>query len=279
MESKGVVYLNILGNSCAERLVVSLWSLRRYYDGPIAILYDDASEDITRIIAQYHGVQAERIPFDTPTKPRRNKAYVCKTLMPHYSPYERTVFLDADTLIEGPIDPLFDWLDSNPVIVTQFAEWVTTGRKMKGRIRKLSGISPLVDAAIDHVTKNSYPALNTGVMGWQRNAPFLADWQALGKALSGRFIADELAAQLALPGSSHLLLDDRWNCSPIYGQYQSEAVIWHFHGGKHLKKEQGRRLWAPAFRECMMLDFAEVARWGGQYDTEVREWLDRESRS
>jgi hypothetical protein len=242
------------------------------------ILHDDVTAEMTRIISLSGKVDAEMVPIPIPDRPRRNKVYVVKAGIPRYSPYEKTVFLDSDTLIDGPIDDLFGKLEDNPAFVTKFAKWVTTGNKMRKRVNGWDDISPTMSDLVARAVGTSYPALNTGVLGWQRGASILTDWLAATQAGAGKFIADEIGMQLVYTDHDHILLDDRWNCSPIYGECKQDAIIWHFHGRKHLKNEHGRKLWEPAFRECMAQNVAEIRDWAGQYDTEVKTWLEETNR-
>jgi len=73
--------------------------------------------------------------------------------------------------------------------------------------------------------QREYPAINTGVFGFAKRNEQLSLWHAVTSAGEGRFMTDELAMQLIFPDLDCTVLDDRWNCSALYGVHQDEVVI------------------------------------------------------
>jgi hypothetical protein len=200
---------------------------------------------------------------------RRHGHYLTKTLLPLWSPYDRTVFLDGDTVICGSVDKLFE----APLTLTAFAGWQTNGRKIGGRISRYKGISPIIDEWVDELRKNAQPAINTGVIGWHKGD---LQWARLWNYVTYRgpgCIGDELAMQIIFNRVGATVLDDRYNCSAMHGQHKDKVVIWHFHGDKHLKKEPGKSIWIPYFNLAMEENFAGLKEWAGTYDPWVKRYF------
>jgi len=269
--SKGVVYF-FCGLPAAERLVVSLWTLRKHYTGPITIgLTTDEERAIITPAADRLGADL----LNVQKMGNRNAHYLSKTTVPSWTPYENTVYIDADTVVVGPIDDLF----GHKLAITAFAEWVSTGRRMSGRCLKWKGLSPYIDALVARqvapkaTADDEYPAINTGVFSFARGNEQLAIWHHVALAGVGLFMTDELAMQLVFPDMDCTVLADKYNCSPWLGLHRGEAVIWHCHGKKHLRKPEGRAVWLPAFEEAMGEKVGRLNRWAGKYDKYVRAHL------
>lgn len=256
--SFGVCYL-LIGSRHAPLLAVSIHTLRDYYAGPVAILVgDDEAEKYARLIAQADGqTQVIRWQF---VGGERGSVYAAKLRMFDLSPFDRTVFLDADTIVAGDFSALCP--RGNRVRITQFADWVTTGKKMSGRIVEWLDTAPLLVARMLH---QPYPAINTGVLSFTKESgAFFRAWSELCHQ-NIRFICDEISCQLMFPDYPHEVLPDRFNWCPLYSRSpQSEAVVIHFHGGfdKLLKKEQYRKLWLPEFQRAQ--GFAQLSEWCGE---------------
>jgi hypothetical protein len=135
-DGDGVVYM-LYGSRHALQLVVSLWSLRRVYQGPVAILCAHDGNDATSLrlkeaIDADPRIDATCIPFPFVTTAKRNNGYANKTLVHRLSPFQRSVFLDADTVIVRPFDELYPTEDE--IVLTQFCGWWSNGRKISRRI-------------------------------------------------------------------------------------------------------------------------------------------------
>jgi len=266
-EDRGVVYL-FCGATFAERVVVSLWTLRKHWQAPVSVIAtDDDCQDILQPAAAELDLQLIRVE---PMKARRHSAYLNKTLIPIWTPYQRTVFIDGDTTVVGNFDKLF----CPGLCFTSYSDWQTQGGKISGRLKRWRGRSRLIDAALDWQLADSIPALNTGIFAFHRGNPELRLWHEVTLAGKNLHMTDELAAQLV---HSHLdgceIYDDRYNCSPIYGVHKDDVRIWHFHGRKHLRREVGKALWWPTFMAAREANVGKLAEWAGKYDKEVRQEL------
>jgi len=214
-------------------------------------------------------------------------------MVPTWTPYEESIFIDGDTVVVGSLDELF----GHPWTVTHFSDWQTFGRVITGRINKWRGLTPAIDELIEvqlrgmTVTKREakkikkrglqvlrdgdeylagFPALNTGVFAFQKGYHGLAWWNQVTIAGAGRHWTDEIAAQLIY---SHLpecrLLDDRFNCSPIYGIHKEDVRVWHTHGSKHMRRAQGKKVWIPAYWDAYNANVGGIQKWAGDHDKRV----------
>lgn len=262
---RGVVYL-LTGAAHADRLVVSLWSLRKHYDGPVTVYTTQPeSHEIGRLCAADSRLNIEhRTARQTPT--RRNSSFLTKVeILPHV-PYDTALYLDADTLVAGDISEMFALSEREPIGLTRFSTWVTSGKIMRRRLeawrtlRMRRSQRRYVEELVSEGVK-SYPAVNGGVVSVRRDAEFLKAWHELSLLGKKTFICDEIAMQLLLPRFAHKLMDCRYNCSPIYARSTDDVRIWHFHGEKHLSRKEGRALWLPAYEECLRERIARVDEW------------------
>lgn len=280
----GVIYLNI-GTRHLVHLAVSLYALRKIYDGPVAILSGD--ECVREYIAGEKRL-GDHVVIEFDYASQRTNCYHAKTTMHHRTPFERTVFLDADTL------PVADFSDLWPaqdefVHVTQFANWTTLrpGRrgdkppKIAGRI--LNNAWPeLFPAQVEYQVANEYPAINTGVLGFSKTSQRFMDkwhemttkqWQLSQERREvSSFITDELACQLLIFEYPNWIFTYEWNASPVYCWEKmpcEDVRIWHGHGAKFFKlrgeTECGLRrqnsLWLPFFFEAMRDNWCNLPKW------------------
>lgn len=270
--TSGVLYY-FCGVKFAERLTVSLFTLRRWWSGPVTLIVTNQDcEEVGGRICRDPQIRAD--VKRTEILNVKHAAYVTKTLLPAWTPYDRTVYIDGDTVVVGKIDKLFD----PEVALTQFSNWQTQGRKVSGRIKWWKGLSPFIDELIAEQLAESRPAINTGVTGWHGHGEAWAPtWHAM--AVKGHLtnMTDEISIQLLsnrLEGVK--VFDDRWNCSPIYGIGKQDARIWHFHGDKHASRNrapQGTEIWWPCFEEALKANIGGISGWAGKFDPSVKELL------
>ena len=267
--TQGICYL-FSGNAVAERLMVSIHSLRDHWQGPVSVLATvDDCEEIARRATGDLSIDVLRVK---PLSSGRNSSYLNKSMIPAWTPYDETLFIDADTLIVGDgLDDLF----GHPLTITHFSDWQSQGNRMAKRIRGWRGKTPAIDALVEEQLAVSYPAINTGVFCFRKNHLPLAKWASITAVAAGTFIADEIAMLLLQAdmkeGVDYRVVDDRWNCSPQKGLHKDKVKIWHFHGDKHLKKDDGRKLWLPAFERTKAANIGGIKEWAGKYDKYVRD--------
>jgi hypothetical protein len=254
--SDGVIY-QMTGARHANHLIVSVMALRRVWDGPVTILAGDppAIEIARKIKADSRLVDIEVVEMELATKKnsrKRNMHYMNKTRLLELSPYDRTVFLDADTLPVAPFLEMFP-LDGF-IYLTKMVDWKTTGRMMRKRIEAWRKFVP-VDVAL--MLGHDLPAINTGVIGFTKStAPFFEEWREL-TSKNICFMCDELSAQVIYYRYPHTLMNDKFNCSAPHS-HNPDPRIWHGHGFKFVKTAKGRDIWMPYYERAMADNIAGI---------------------
>lgn len=251
----GITMLN-LGTGHAVLLAVSVFSLRRFYDGPITVFCDENSQPYTDLVCQAGNCHKYVLHGDEGV---RHRSYSMKPILPSLSPYKYTIQMDTDMIVVGDFNEVWPHHDEE-LVLTQFSSWVSTGGMMSKRIQMYLDVQP-------EMTKKQlskpHPAINTGIVAYgNHNKTARKEWLEVTNQKHGKFIVDEIAMQV-LSGTAPKcrILDDRHNCSPFYGVHKDRATIWHFHGSKHIRKEKGKELWLPEFHAACQAKFADVHRW------------------
>lgn len=282
----GVAFLN-LGTAHGDNLVVSLLSLTEHWDGPIVIWAGDGDGARTAHLCADDGrlgnIKVVEFDFQAMKQPgiSRGNHYLAKTyVMRHLSPFDRTVFVDADTIFAGDFSDVFPQKGTEEIRITQFCDWPSTGRMMRGRIEKWRNEA---NVEVVRMLSAPYPAINTGVVGFTSlSTRFMASWEEMTRRRV-EFIADEIACQLIYPDFPHCVMDMRWNASPrhcwsfhgISGTLadgrkidgpedhdrKADPRIWHNHGKKAVKEARSRYLWMPYYDRAIKLNLAKIKNW------------------
>lgn len=260
--TSGVVYL-LIGNHMAVDLLVSLFSLRQHYRGPIALLTDSNTTAAHHIAADKRlGIQLKVIsPINVPTSiPDINRILITKSAIHQFTPFIRTVFLDADTLIVGAIHALLP-LREEEITLTQFSNWcVQPGRSLgTARLREFADATNMVPVW-EAQRACRQPLVNTGVLGFFRSHPLLEAAHSLALKGCHCHSPDERAVQFLYPNYPYRLLDDRWNCHSRLGTHRVEAVIWHF-GKPTLLPPSPQAYWRILFWEIIDRDIGHPRSW------------------
>jgi hypothetical protein len=257
--NRGILFFNA-GNRHGIHLIVCLASLRKMWRGHVAIATEEAGPG--RNVAEWCNADDALGPIQIITDKRlqaggHGKAYHSKTLLPQVSPFDVTLFVDADTLFVGDFRDAFP-RPGGEVTLTQFSDWVTTGGKMRQRIKGWQEVEP--DRAARMLAK-PWPALNTGVVGWTKDSTaFAADWTETG-ARRVSFMGDELAAQLIYPDHPHRILDWRFNASAVFDINRPDfrdARIVHGHGFKFWKRLNAWQWYKRHYFECLEQNRANI---------------------
>ena len=260
----GVIFF-LMGTGHAVELVVSIKSLRNHYSGPISLLTPEPN-GIAGIIAADRRLDLTITPIEV-CQQRRHSAHVTKTWLHRFTPFDVNILIDADTIVMGTPLPLLADVTMEKVVLTQFANWKMCRRangefglvaKRVHSFAEGAGVLNLFHRQIDQET----PALNTGVMAFHRLAPMLEPVHDLAVRGHRKFIPDECAAQLLHLDYPHVLVDDRWNCSPIYG-VSKDPVIFHCHGSKVLA-DRTRKIWLDLLNGARRENLGGLADWMGE---------------
>jgi hypothetical protein len=225
--NQGLVYYNV-GKSVLVRLAVSLYSCRLIYKGPITILSDLEGFGECLKIAEYFKTDCKLINLkDAP----KRQCLLNKCVLHETSPYDITVFLDADTIVLKDFTLLFELAEKHEFVTTKFCNWETHYRRIKQRIDQWGQFYPdLIQPAMDY----KY-AINTGVFAFRKDSLLMKDW--FDYAIKGyrMFIPDETCCQLIIPKYPHILMESDYNESCKYGKITDKTIIIHFHGKKHAR--------------------------------------------
>jgi hypothetical protein len=240
----GVIYFNV-GTKCLHRLAVSLRSMRRIHSGPCAAL---CADECPRWFAELaRALDVELRAFD----PEGLPPLVLKARLHRHSPFDRSLFIDADTLVTGRFDELFDLIGEYGFAVGRFAGWRTKGRTIASRI---AAMAPACGPAMVAAALAYGPAVNTGVFGFTKDSKFLEPWADLtlrAHELGCSRIPDELACQMLLPAIRSATFDERYGESVKFGKLGPTTRIVHYHGRKHAQGFPACGEWKRAYWELM----------------------------
>ena len=268
---RGVVYF-LHGQKHAIPLVVSLYSLRKHYQGDVALI----TTELTTLPAfgisidpMLRVTRTMQIPLMTAEGGNYakgqgdfNRPMITKAALHRHTPYDLTLHLDADTLILADPAVLFALTDmsSRPTVLP------TRAQMNPERVINMEQFCQTAKVEWKH--RNSLP-VNTGVMVYWRHAPLMeAALQLAIRGATAHRIADELAMQALYPDYPHVLVTDRCNWSPLYGE-DPDPVIMHSPGCR-MTLGKMRQPWLAHFKEVWENDVASVRQWGGE---EAKLWL------
>ena len=262
MFTKGIIMFN-RGDKIVVRAIVSLYSLRKYWDGPITFYvenpYPKEFDDVLRYFKCDIVHNEER--HDYKTLVRKNSLF-------ENSPYDRTLWVDADVIVAGKIDPMFDYLDEKNVdfCIPHFAGWKSNGHHIAKRINRFKG---LIEDKYIQEALNNHPAINTGVLSFKKSekwSKFVRDWTALADRGSKQhiFIPDEVACQILYPsmsewGLTYFISPTNFNVSVLHDHgLSTDPRIYHFHGDKHVLDEPKCEFWKKTFRDMRDSNIANI---------------------
>lgn len=274
MSTRGVVYM-LVGAKHGAQLAVAVYALRKLYDGPVALITGNTEADqiADAIALDPRSGPIDRVRWKAPVGGGKGLQHCNKTRVTDLMPYDEAVFLDCDTLVVGPFDELWPRHGTEEVVLTQFANWHSNDRKIKNRTEPWREILPAQVARSQGV---KYPAINTGTFGiTKKSTRYVEKWRQASEARPS-FMCDELVAQLIFPDFPHRVLDERWNCSPIFSHHRygppkdADVRIWHGHGWKFISRPQGNAIWMPYYHAAVAQQFAQLGEWATTVDKRLR---------
>ncbi len=231
-KTHGIIYYNS-GKKYLTRLCVSLSSLRNVYKDSVTILCDEESYDDCKTISEKFDTDIISVDFSSES---RNDLLFNKCLLHKYTPYETSLYLDADTLVvKNTITKLFKEADLHEFVAVQFADW--TPKNIEKRIAEWSNITD-ISKAMEHPY-----AINTGVFAFKKDSCLVKDWYDLAIKGEKFFIPDEISCQIMLPRYNHCVVGASFNTSCKFGKIWKRTAIIHYHGNKHCRIENGKYLY------------------------------------
>ncbi len=122
--ARGVIYLVSGGRSYLGELITSLKSLRRH----------DPALPVT-VFSRFKvpaSLGCEHVPLDSREHPLKLKVLTLRR-----SPYERTLFLDTDITLRGPVSPVFENLDTHDFCAANSheADWTVSPPRFVAMIK------------------------------------------------------------------------------------------------------------------------------------------------
>ncbi len=216
--SRGCVYFNF-GKKYALRLFVSIYSLRKYYAGPVTVFMDNGP---------YSGrLSTSLSPFNVEIRllDDLSKSFDRHRLVSE-SRYDTVLVLDSDLIFMGPIDPLWEPLEREGVLATRFfaPPFGVDGTEAKpgwgDRAKFLRGVEDLLRPEVFKAAMNRLLVdridVNVGLFGVSKStgSAFLADWiETMERGRSRRImLLDEMTVVGLLAVHRHYLADEIWNC-------------------------------------------------------------------
>jgi len=267
--SQGITFFNF-GGGCMVRLLVALHSLRDHYKGPVTLQLAKGDEFNDRALPDLEAV-ADIQWFDLQRLASRNLKSVIKPTLFKLSPYDSTLMLDGDLLVQRDPSPLLEKINEHGFLVTHFSTWHCDGGRMSKRVQRCEQFLSQNELKTLYSHKHKVPAVNIGVMGWDKTAvSVLEAWERMTMNLAGQHIADEVACQCTFPFFDHWVADETWNSSCLYGvQRPKDAAILHYHGNKHTRIDRpSSRRWIKYLAQ--LVDGGRVRRMD-----EYLKWRDR----
>ena len=283
IDKRGVIYW-IAGSKCLSRLWVSIASLRRVYpDVRIWVVLDNATvpKDFVGPFQAISETGAGKtwwsfahlhLKKQDNGKYPPNWALLEKCRIHLRTPFESTVFLDADTMVLKPFHELWEWAEEYEFTSCAFANWKSDG-KVKGRIQRYEKVCP-------ELLPKAYalgPAINTGVFAWRKGATIfegtdtLPSMFALAESNRETRIPDEIAAQILMAHYPCKIAPQKFNHTCNKLPLDPDCRVLHFHGRKHMHLDKTKRtgaavIWSDFFMELIEEDWCGlrevVGRWG-----------------
>jgi hypothetical protein len=224
---------------------VAVFSLRRFYDGPVTTFL---ARDPAGI--RLRG-QLEQLGSDVVFGDRISKSWDRHRLFLE-SPYRSTLVLDSDLLFQAPIDDLWAPLEREGVLATRMFPPLYGVDGSPDRPRGSLYRMGLMEQLRDLVDGDTYSTavrrlvddridINVGVMGVSRpkGDVFLNEWSELmeRRRHDGILLLDELLVVVLLPRHRHFLADEAWNC-PADEFFRrtnlADARVIHYFGDGHI---------------------------------------------
>ncbi len=276
--TQGVIY-QLSGRPCAELMAVSLWSLRQHYGGPVTIMATrDCRQVASRIGADLH---ADVMTFELlrMTSPHRRRAHSQSKVLAYLgSPYEASVFLDTDTIVNAPIDELLS-LSYRGIVATRLCEdrlmdTTPTAISAWHEVRQFRAFGRYGRHMVREASDANMHVVNTGVFGWPRGIDIIRELHHL--VVMGREwrCSDESVVNLTLHRAPlQALMDPTWNASIWQYPDWSSHNITHLNAGAWWNCDAGRMCFSGAIASAISENAGGLASWCGSHNRRVLDLL------
>lgn len=279
MESRGIIMFN-RGDKCIVRAIVCLYTLRKWWHGPVTFYLENPMPQEFVEVCKYFNVDVIHNE-----EKHELKTLVRKTDMFCNPPYDRTLWVDSDTVIVGKIDEMFDYLDDYDVAIPNFAGWVSNGSAISKRIKRFEGI---IDKKYIDEALRQHPAVNTGILSFKKSErwnKFVEYWVGKADLASQKrvFIADEVCFQVLYPSISEwglkcFIAPTDFNVSVLHDHGKSKDIrVLHMHGQKHVLDHPNCEIWKNTFAEMRKNNVANINNFLQYADKRLAEYLQKQN--
>lgn len=266
-ETRGIIMFN-RGDKCVVRAIVAMNSIRKFWDGPATFYVETPYPKEFDEACKFFN-------FDVIHNDEKHelKTLVRKTDMFGNPPYDRTLWLDADMVVVGKLDEMFDMLDDADCVIPHFCGWHSDGKIISKRINRFEKIA---DEKYFKKSLEHNPAVNTGILSFKKSdkwKKFVEYWVDLADKGSKKniFIADEVAFQILYPSADEWgikvkIAPTDFNVSVLHdhGNSKDKRVI-HFHGQKHVLDVEMCDIWKKEFADLMEKNVANINYFASNY--------------
>ncbi len=272
-----VAYL-YCGGKMWPRLIVSMWTLRKHWDGHIRV-YCAIDKDADWIEPTCNELDCDIVMLMTPEA--SGSSPKGKLVLTQHVIGEDIVYIDADTIIEGDIKPMFGY----ELALTSHGNWTTKGRRVREQLISYRGYSDLLDPLIELQLEKEYPHINAGTFAFVTGYPQIAYWQTVVAEVVRvvkehpevftkytTHVPADTAFQLITSQFEHTILDDRYNCCCRHGLHWEDPIVRHYCGRRHGRNDPH---WRNAFLECRERNLGGICDHPRRYDMETKNMLKR----
>ena len=242
---KEVAYL-YTGGTIWTRLLVSLWSLRKHWNGRV-VVYCATRDEYDSLSDVSRALDLRRVNLDR--SDAQGGASLGKLLVIERQE-ANTLYLDCDTLIAGDLIALFN----GPLVLTYNNGKHIASRTRRHLLDEFAGRCQSVDYLIARQLELNPQMVNAGVWSFDpressvRGLASIALQLAFGASPLPQYRLCEMGMQLLTgTGIEHALLGQRWNHPPRdTGIPRGDIRVWHYTGSKHCKHRDTFPEWADA---------------------------------
>lgn len=269
-----IMYL-MSGSGQLPYLVVSLFTLRQHWSGPISVF---AWPDSFPIVKQI--LEDNRLAIDcykrTPLLHGKRKKFQFfdKIALVQQLEDDVVLYLDADTSIHGNLDPLFEAAGEYGFAATQWNDWNSGGRIISKRIRRLEQFDEIDQEMVAKTIVGRYPSVNGGVWATRPGSPVLPLWYVWSVAAKSIFIPDETVLHIMQPKfvpfrrMTTVCEHGKYNSSPHLKSRllrHEDVVVYHYHGSSNVRPNKGKgrgvELWWPYYQMVLENNIGGIRDW------------------
>jgi len=261
---KTVVYLTTK-HADLPNLLVSLYSLRRWWEGDIIVYSYPEVLHIVREIAV-----DKRLAFDYQryepvyigtSGEEMSQQHVAMSVDSDY-----LVFLSNSTLVRGHIHDLFDSCLKGFAATQSHQQW-TTDKEYQSAAVALLAVKDIDDCLVHKCLSTGSPRVRTGVFGCMPSSNILRRWNDLTSLAKDIPNADSLTLQLLMLDNKNEvnILSSNWNSDPVTRKDNlDDVVIWNFDNDSQSRPNicpKAVSIWYPLWESCRMTNVGFVNNW------------------